>query len=499
MPYSAGSNITAADINALKDKVNTTATRIGYAALGTLGTVGNQVASNDIQILKNKLTEANNDYRVSPKADLTTIANYAVGNNVLASLLNTIETKSTEVYNNTCTCNCNYCSCNCNNCSCNCNYSCTCNCNYSCTCNCNYSCTCNCNNCGCYCAHSDPCAFHTCVLPEQLIYTSTGVKMAKDIETGEYLLASDGTYEEVYTKWELLNTREKLGVITGRSYVMKLTDDHPIWVFSGRENSLVKADPEGLMSLEVLEDIKVLMPKIQKNKANFDEEDNFFYRKNVKLGQGLVKLLPYLLLRTGTADNGDTTISFNAGEEFLMKRASSHLQETIQVHFKDHNNVLIIDGTEAPAGIPISEIVDSIIGHGIPNWFYNYDSEKIAMFLDEMQLFNPNMIFPTKEMAYQIRMAAAQIGVEAAVLEEGDQWKIDFLGDMQEFEDFYLMDVLSVEIIEYKDAVYNFVMNERHTYVGEAVVGDGFYSPEATEEGAPTLVLEPTDVPTDND
>lgn len=115
------SQITAYDLNRIRDLVQTNPPTLGTAGYSVLGYATHS----------RYLDSAGNYVYFAQATGYTAgFSGVSVGTKVYASHINSVIDKLIGA-NNVCVCNCNYCTCNCNYCTCVCNYACTCNCNYS--------------------------------------------------------------------------------------------------------------------------------------------------------------------------------------------------------------------------------------------------------------------------------------------------------------------------------------------------------------------------------
>lgn len=168
----AGSQITPASINDIRNTMQSELERRGYTGSLSSASAGNTISAALLTSFANQLNTARSinppvvamttsgsqgDVRSGQTADplftdgwqftvggtwpastppsysvsaYNSGATFSAGTTISASTIKTL-VDSLKAAGTACLCNCNYCTCNCNYCTCNCNYACTCNCNYS--------------------------------------------------------------------------------------------------------------------------------------------------------------------------------------------------------------------------------------------------------------------------------------------------------------------------------------------------------------------------------
>lgn len=424
MALSTGSIALASDVNTVLNNVNQTLTRYGIANVATTtqnATIYASLIRNAVTQLLVADTHAKN---ISVNTETATLNanNVAVGDLIKATNLNTISTCATNIYNRYCSCNCNFCSCDNCYCSCNCDF---------CSCDNCYSCGfCSCNN-SWYCTIGSE---YTCFLPESFIITSQGPKKVEDIKSGDFVLAADGTFDEVISTWTQDVVDEKIKTYRGDSFNVSVTKAHNV-PFDYKEAS-------------------VLYPTLNTN------EDQILFRAGLYYPKEFIDNIILFGVNLKSLTNSTATFKYNRQLLDLCNKIITTDFDVIR-----NNEEMTIYGKIND--FYFSQYLNCFIiqDHMIlfPNFIYNFSDEQVAKL--KATVDNDAIKFTNIEQCIQIKFLFNCHG-----------WDYKRVGDKLIYVKDLIDNKAKVEIVEsvYSGKVYNFSCKNSRFIAGEIIMGDGY-------------------------
>lgn len=496
-------NILASEGTTLKTSINNTIARYGLTQSSVSIGAGTALTAATINDLRNKLEAANTNAKNTTSQNFATIPTVTAGATIiLQSLLNTLTTYATNIYNgyctcncNRCTCNCDYCPCDCNYCPCNCNY-CTCNCNRcacdsECSCNCNY-CTCDCDRCGsCYCGspvHGNPpyadCPSDssTCLLSYHIVYTSKYPTVISNVEIGDYVLTKSGDYKQVIGVWKSTKKLEIVGIETQFS-TNWLTKDHPVF-WKNPEGELVNLTAGELYDttrdMDVSESF-VLFPIVNNKRFEQDSEGRVALADTMKIDKNLLLLSTFIILY-GKLNDSENQIEFTVEDQNVLDTLNKLIYAYMGTNFEQSNNTttMPIAMDRFFGGFTSAIIKEMFFKKGekiIPSWYLNLPESMIQYFVECLKGYSGNEFILKGDMLIrQLRLLLLSNKYDMNIIQENGIYKVNAIASVKdEYSDdeYIYLPIKEIKLGESKEYDFcNLTIDGEDSFVSDFVVAD---------------------------
>lgn len=314
-----------------------------------------------------------------------------------------------------------------------------------------------------------------CFTENNDIYTKNGVKKIKDIIVGDSVLSHDGSFNEVYEKFETKYDGEILKFkIKGSIFDFTCTPNHPFLV---KDIGFVEA--KNISAGQYLG-----IPRIKKQILPNNIDNIYPNQKQIDLKDKNTWLVIGFLLSYGWICNKTSKIFFetndNLKDDFLCK-----IKEIIPISkINEEANVYSCDVHHVQLNEILKDFGFNVTNKKIPDWVLFAPNEYIESFLNGYHngcLYNNpslNTAISSKELAFGIQLLHCKVGYVNVGYFALKKDIYSIMNEMYESADTGIItddDVIWYQVLDvdrelYDGYVYNFSVSNTNTYTVNNII-----------------------------
>lgn len=356
-----------------------------------------------------------------------------------------------------------------------------------------------------------------CLHPDTRVYTNGGIKLAREVEVGDAVLTIDGSWQKVSEKYER-EVNEDLVLMKGQGLQdFILTGEHPIWaVKTGRKYNGIQrrkfTNYNGDLNLkwisarELQKGDFIVLPKVKNGKKNFDYD--------------LMRLFGYYVAEGHIGVKNRITFGFHISEVNYVEDIEQILKNKLGItsYRKIDGKSLVLRCTSKE----LANLIEDNCGKGsekkcLSKQLLSSDKRGLLEFMKgyfrgdgsksteiySMATISQNLFYQLKlillnlKIGFSTRIAQERTSTGGVNHKTAYFIRIRNYLDIQKFsqiiddriekslkllrktsffgKDFLFVPIKEISKVGYKGKVYNFEVNNNHTYVlADAVVHNCF-------------------------